>query len=838
MSRSHHSLLMLVTLALTSENPRGHDLAHCREAGQPGQPGADTSILCVETSLRINVRFDFKRNHSVRLTCVSQFSDLDNVLLLELYNLTYPRYNPKVIIRDCPPPVLSYSHVLSSLAIDLATIESLDVINISPNVNNIQSKYFENLPKLNELNLRSCGLKTLTNTFIRGIGNISYFSAQKNELTEVPRNLLKDTRITELDLSQNNLSTLPEKLFKDNNEIRLLNLSRNHIDILPSLLFSGLEDLLVLDLSHNLIKSIGEKLFGDTINLRMLDMSFNHLENNISKLIFRKTHYLEELILSNNRLSSRDTECLKHQNLQHVRKIDLSFNKIHLINFKFLFMSKLQTLNLSHNALGPILSTEDIDFKLTFGLSVDLSHNKIERLKFIHRNGTETSNENFLLNLSGNPIICDCEATDLKRKLMKEDSGSYHHRMFKVTEDALICGNNSFRDNAGKSIKNLQYRDLNCPLLQSQCSESCHCSWNKYHKQTLVDCSLCSLSSIPKISMGSNQNDNIILNLSGNSLLDLAQLLNDPSYEFITELDLSHNNLRDVDMEKMPLGLRLLYLDHNNLTTMSNNDVTALDNLVTRNSLKLKLGHNRFLCDCDSELLYRFLINRKQHVEDVEEVRLDCHDKLHVSHVSLVDVSLHQFCRPQPQHFARVLSLLLAILLVISLLLCVSACYRDSLQIWAYSQPWARILFSEDMRDKEKPYDAFISYSQADSEYVETSLLPGLEQPEDPGDKFKCLIHTRDWNVGEMIPDQIIHSVESSRRTIIVLSKSYIDSMWTKLEFRAAHKQALQDRTRRVILIVIGSLPDLDSLDDDLRRYIKTNTYLDSRDPWFRQKLR
>ena len=40
-----------------------------------------------------------------------------------------------------------------------------------------------------------------------------------------------------------------------------------------------------------------------------------------------------------------------------------------------------------------------------------------------------------------------------------------------------------------------------------------------------------------------------------------------------------------------------------------------------------------------------------------------------------------------------------------------------------------------------------------------------------------------------MIPDQIIQSVEQSRRTLIVLSKAYVDSMWTQLEFRAAHTQ-------------------------------------------------
>ena len=50
--------------------------------------------------------------------------------------------------------------------------------------------------------------------------------------------------------------------------------------------------------------------------------------------------------------------------------------------------------------------------------------------------------------------------------------------------------------------------------------------------------------------------------------------------------------------------------------------------------------------------------------------------------------------------------------MVVAASLLTSACYRDSLQVWLYSQPCSRCLFSEDIIDKEKPYDAFISYSQ------------------------------------------------------------------------------------------------------------------------------
>jgi protein toll len=140
---------------------------------------------------------------------------------------------------------------------------------------------------------------------------------------------------------------------------------------------------------------------------------------------------------------------------------------------------------------------------------------------------------------------------------------------------------------------------------------------------------------------------------------------------------------------------------------------------------------------------------------------------------------------------------------------------------------------------QDKPYDVFLSYSHEDSDWVEQYLAEGLEKPvgEDVM-HYKCCIHTRDWKVGEMIPDQIVQSVESSRRTLIVLSKAYIESMWTKLEFRAAHTQALQDKTQRVILVVRGSLPERGSMEEDLQRYISLNTYLDSEDPWFWHKLR
>ena len=67
----------------------------------------------------------------------------------------------------------------------------------------------------------------------------------------------------------------------------------------------------------------------------------------------------------------------------------------------------------------------------------------------------------------------------------------------------------------------------------------------------------------------------------------------------------------------------------------------------------------------------------------------------------------------------------LFICLIIALFSLVYLFNKDTIKIWLYSQSWSRILFTEDLIDKDKPYDAFLSYAQADSEFVEKDLLAG-----------------------------------------------------------------------------------------------------------------
>lgn len=85
-------------------------------------------------------------------------------------------------------------------------------------------------------------------------------------------------------------------------------------------------------------------------------------------------------------------------------------------------------------------------------------------------------------------------------------------------------------------------------------------------------------------------------------------------------------------------------------------------------------------------------------------------------------------------------------------------------------------------------------------------------------------------------PFQIIRSVAESRRTIIVLSPNYVESVWGTMEFRTAHHTAVKENVSRVIVIIYGDV-NTQNIDTELKSYIDMNTYIKWGDPWFWERL-
>jgi len=667
----------------------------------------------------------------------------------------------------------------------------------------------------------------------------------------VPEDFLKGCKgLVNITIQRSMISSLPENLFQETPNVKLIDFSANDLSSLPPKLFRNLGNMEKIRVLGNKLTNLDGGLFLDLKKLKIVHLHENEFES-LPRQLFSTTKKLEELDLSKNKINFNEDSIerfYKAGTFQSLKKLDMSYNNIGEIpqEMTWNFLG-LKVLNLSHNTIGESYNDGEIpnlqfhQFN-DFDFVVDLSHNQIKRMTYNQFIDSENSNlKPAIINITNNPLICDCKTVVLKQMVAGEAKSPLDNIAKFIPED-VKCGENNSRLTRNKFLSEVRYRDLDCA---AECVDPCRCSINTFYKETHMDCSGKKLTQFPSKLILLPGSNTISLDMSNNRVQNVSfaverfyQDTNNETlhYKNITRLNLSHNQISIFHQECMPPYLQELNLDNNLISSFRQSDVNFFDRLIDNSNLTMKFGNNPYSCTCDSKAIYHFVRNRGGKIQDRNQLELKCGgDK---GDIPMWSVSLEDFCVP---HLPMGLVILIISLIVI--VLCMGLAFflfakRDIVVIWLYAQPIGRKFFSEDLIDKEKPYDAFISYSQADSEYVETSLLPGLEQPESPGDKFKCLIHTRDWNVGEMIPDQIIHSVESSRRTIIVLSKSYIDSMWTKLEFRAAHKQALQDKTQRVIIVVLGELPTKDDMEDDLKKYISLNTYLEAGDPWFWQKLR
>ncbi|KAJ8921595.1 hypothetical protein NQ315_010500 [Exocentrus adspersus] len=352
-----------------------------------------------------------------------------------------------------------------------------------------------------------------------------------------------------------------------------------------------------------------------------------------------------------------------------------------------------------------------------------------------------------------------------------------------------------------------------------------------------------------------------VLHLEGNRFSELH------GYEFdglenLREVFLQNNritninNLTFVGLRK----LRILKIDHNRL------NVYNMWNLPTT-LIEVTLAYNPWSCDCDFTEKLREWIKRGDAVQDSSSVRcvynttdIDYYSEdtyqdnpelgFYITQengtacagVANIDNSIngnltatktivqHQII----QDYLPLLVVTLAIFAIIVLMTLILFIYRQEVRVWLHSKFGVRLFQRAsdlDRDDREKLFDAFVSYSSKDEAWVAEVLAPALEP------NYKLCLHYRDFPVGAFLADTIVQAVESSKRTIMILSENFIKSEWCRFEFKSAHHQVLRDRRRRLIVVLLGEVPQKD-LDPDIRLYLKTNVYLQWGDKLFWEKLR
>ncbi|NXJ43591.1 TLR21 protein, partial [Ciconia maguari] len=251
-------------------------------------------------------------------------------------------------------------------------------------------------------------------------------------------------------------------------------------------------------------------------------------------------------------------------------------------------------------------------------------------------------------------------------------------------------------------------------------------------------------------------------------------------------LDVSANNLREFGLQ-LPF-LRELYLAKNQLKTLPG--AAPIPNLVAMSVRRNKL--NSF---------------SREEFEGAQVAAV---------HLSLMEC-----------HRSLVVSLACALVFVVILVL-VAVGYKYH-AVWYLRMTWAWLQAKRKPKrapPKDICYDAFVSYSENDSDWVENIMVRELEQACPP---FRLCLHKRDFVPGKWIVDNIIDSIEKSHKTLFVLSEHFVQSEWCKYELDFSHFRLFDENNDAAILVLLEPIQSkaIPKRFCKLRKIMNTKTYLE-----------
>ena len=278
-----------------------------------------------------------------------------------------------------------------------------------------------------------------------------------------------------------------------------------------------------------------------------------------------------------------------------------------------------------------------------------------------------------------------------------------------------------------------------------------------------------------------------ILDLSYNSIV---VLLNDTFDTLIdlTKLFLSNNKL-SIWEPNLTNSVQLEYLDlsYNNFQTLPLDTrlmLNELDKNLFKNTSKhfsLNLLANKFTCFCENIQFLKLLTRTKINFIYLERYTCQFPDKtmVQLSHnlnsiiAELSNIWFICSIAALTIHFA---------LVTISTVL---YRYRHFLKYLILKMRMHRERLDAVLGiNNEYQFDAFISCTREGAKWAKRYLLPKLEN-QDTGLKF-CVAQ-RDFLVGKTITDNIMEKISKSRKTILLIDETFMESKWCEEELLLSH---------------------------------------------------
>ncbi|KAL3852488.1 hypothetical protein ACJMK2_016119 [Sinanodonta woodiana] len=278
----------------------------------------------------------------------------------------------------------------------------------------------------------------------------------------------------------------------------------------------------------------------------------------------------------------------------------------------------------------------------------------------------------------------------------------------------------------------------------------------------------------------------------------------------IQRLNLSHNLLNTflVNISHMK-NLRVLDLSKNTLQVVSYPVRIALEDIasMTTEKVYVNISCNQLQCMCTTTRFMTWLQDTKTNVvgmtfcvqENGTKVELenknnfihylDSLDKKCMSKIGLI--------------FGTVISISIAIVIIV---VGIAYRYRWKLRYLYYmtmnrSRGYNPISNSD--IDNDFVYDAFVSFADEDREFVRDLMLKKMEHERG----IRLCVSFRDFVPGREIASNIIEAIHNSRKTVMVLTESFLLSKWCAYEFQMARQEAIHSGRDTFFVILYEDIP-------------------------------
>ncbi|XP_052822129.1 toll-like receptor 13 [Octopus bimaculoides] len=272
----------------------------------------------------------------------------------------------------------------------------------------------------------------------------------------------------------------------------------------------------------------------------------------------------------------------------------------------------------------------------------------------------------------------------------------------------------------------------------------------------------------------------------------------------LTELSICYTNVRKWNKPNCSVMrvLQKLELKHNKIRYVNQELFSHL--LFSNEKLNIDLSNNPFVCDCKALWFRDWSRENAGRLKNYRNYRCFIPDTFH--HISLENFSLNwDYCENRKKtSFIAIFGGIIAVLVVIFVFFAILSYEKQwSIGFCLYHSLVRKRKYKTLVNEVQYKHDALVCYCSADVNWVVNKLLPIIEEE----NHFSLCLHERDVVVGNDTVDNIVDSMQQSRKVVLVLSNDFSQSSWCQFEASIAQQKILKDHYDIIIPVLLNEIP-------------------------------